>query len=97
MIIKELSVIFPIYNEEKRLKINLYKALKLFKSFRSIKIEIILVNDGSTDKTDEIIKIFNLSLSHQSPVTTHHSQFRWLPPHAADSTKDGPQQRWCGE
>jgi len=56
MIIKELSIIFPIYNEENRLKRNLYKIIKLFKSFKSIKLEIILVNDGSTDNTHKIIK-----------------------------------------
>ena len=55
MTIKELSIIFPIYNEEVRLKKNLYKITKLFDSFKSIKIEIILVNDGSTDQTHKII------------------------------------------
>ena len=58
MIIKELSIIFPIYNEEERLKKSLHKITKLFKAFKSIKIEIILVNDGSTDKTHELINAF---------------------------------------
>ena len=56
MIIKELSVIFPIYNEEDRLIKNLNKISNLFASFRSYKFEIILVNDGSIDRRDEIIK-----------------------------------------
>ena len=58
MKIKELSIIFPIYNEEKRLKKNLNKVLKLFKPFRTINLEIILVNDGSNDNSDKIINKF---------------------------------------
>jgi len=58
MKIKELSIIFPIYNEEKRLKKNLNKLLNLFKPFNSINFEIILVNDGSTDNSNNIINEF---------------------------------------
>ena len=64
MIIKELSIIFPIYNEEARLKKSLIKLKKLFKSFKSIKIEIILVNDGSTDRTHELINTFIKSINN---------------------------------
>ena len=58
MKIKELSIVFPIYNEEARLKKNLHKITKLFRAFKSTKVEIILVNDGSTDKTHELINAF---------------------------------------
>ena len=58
MIIKEISIIFPIYNEENRLKKSLHKITKLFKVFKKTNIEIILVNDGSTDKTHELINAF---------------------------------------
>ena len=64
MIIKELSIIFPIYNEEGRLEKSLIKLKKLFKSFKSIKIEIILVNDGSTDRTHELINTFIKSVNN---------------------------------
>ena len=66
MIIKELSIIFPIYNEEERLKKSLYKITRLFKAFKLIKIEIILVNDGSTDKTHELISTFVKSIKKQN-------------------------------
>ena len=65
MKIKELSIIFPIYNEENRLKKNLNKILKLFKPFNSINLEIILVNDGSTDNSDSIINKFLKSVKNK--------------------------------
>jgi len=50
---KILSVIVPVYNEEKTIK----KVLdRLSKEEFGIKKEIIIVNDGSTDKTKEIIE-----------------------------------------
>jgi len=58
MKIKELSIIFPIYNEEARLKENLFNIIKMFKFFKSINIEVILVNDGSTDNSHIIIQNF---------------------------------------
>ena len=50
-----LSIILPIYNEEKVIKKSIYAiasdAIKLFD-----KIEILAVNDGSTDNTSKILK-----------------------------------------
>ena len=60
--IKSLSIIFPIYNEEKRL----FKNLKDIKSFlleKKVKKEIIFVDDGSDDKTSLMIKNFIKSIS----------------------------------
>ena len=52
----KISVIVPIYNSERTIK----KCIEclLHQSYKNL--EIILVNDGSTDKTDEIIKSMNL-------------------------------------
>tara|TARA_Y100000590_G_scaffold465208_1_gene636830 strand:+ start:882 stop:1610 length:729 start_codon:yes stop_codon:yes gene_type:complete len=58
MKIKELSIILPIYNEEARLNKSFNRITKLFGQFKSIKIEIIFVNDGSTDKSHELINNF---------------------------------------
>ena len=44
------SIIIPIYNEEKTLN-ELISQLKRLDN----KIEIIIINDGSTDKTDSIL------------------------------------------
>ena len=50
-----LSLVFPAYNEEKRLSPALEKAINFFSSL-NIKYEIIIVNDGSKDKTFDLIK-----------------------------------------
>lgn len=52
MKISKLSVIIPVYNGEKYIK----RCLDSLKAQTMKKIEIIVVNDGSTDKTEDIIK-----------------------------------------
>jgi dolichyl-phosphate beta-glucosyltransferase len=52
-IIKSLSVIIPFYNEKKRIKKTLKQIIKYKKI---IKTEFILVNDGSNDKSELIVK-----------------------------------------
>ena len=55
--IKNLSVILPLYNEEKRLN-NLFKEIKEFKFLNRNKIEFIFVDDGSNDNSFLLIKDF---------------------------------------
>jgi hypothetical protein len=56
--IQEISIIFPIYNEERRI-INSLENISKFLTKQSLKkIEIILVNDGSNDQTENNIKFF---------------------------------------
>jgi dolichyl-phosphate beta-glucosyltransferase len=57
-----LSVVIPLFNEEKRLK-NL-KIINEFLKSQKIKSELIVVNDGSSDKTLRLIK----RLSEQFPL-----------------------------
>ena len=53
-----ISIVFPIYNEEKRVKKSLQE-IDVFLNKKQIKkIEILLINDGSTDNTMELIKKF---------------------------------------
>ena len=53
-----LSIIIPLYNEEKRLKKSLISLIKFIKIKPKKKIEIIFISDGSTDSTNKIISLF---------------------------------------
>lgn len=50
-----LSFIIPAYNEKSRISASLEKALDFF-SIQSFQTEIIVVNDGSTDNTSELVR-----------------------------------------
>jgi len=50
-----LSIFIPVRNEEKTIK-NTLNSIFLFLKKRKIEFEIIVVNDFSTDKTEEIVK-----------------------------------------
>ena len=50
---QKISVIIPVFNEEESIK-SLYE--KIVSSLNKYEIEIIIVNDGSTDKTESIIR-----------------------------------------
>ena len=62
-----ISVIIPSFNSEKTIKACLASLLN-----QSIKSEIIVIDDGSTDKTAAIVKTFSgikfLTQSHQGPA-----------------------------
>ncbi len=53
-----LSIIIPIYNEEKRLERNLPKIKKYLSGFQG-KHELLLIDDGSSDNTRKVIKEFS--------------------------------------
>lgn len=53
----DLSVVIPVYNEEKRLQGNLDKIIT-FLNKKKWKTEIILVDDGSVDKTWDILLLY---------------------------------------
>ena len=61
-ILKSLTIIFPLYNEENRLKKSLKYINQLYIDFKKIDLEIILVNDGSTDDSNIILNNFMGSL-----------------------------------
>ena len=49
--IKSLSIIFPVFNEEFRLKSSFNHILNFLKKKKNLKIEIIFVDDGSKDNS----------------------------------------------
>lgn len=53
-----VSIVIPAYNEEKRLSSTLNKISEFLKSNQELKAEIIVVNDGSTDNTADLVKNF---------------------------------------
>jgi len=53
--IKEISAFFPAYNEEKNIENTILRANKILEKMAD-KYEIIIVDDGSKDKTGEVVK-----------------------------------------
>ena len=51
-----ISVIVPCYNEEESLPLFYDEINKIIKQMKKVKFEIIFINDGSTDKTLEILR-----------------------------------------
>ena len=56
--IKSLSIIFPFYNEEERLKSTFNHISTFVKKKQAFKIEIIFVDDGSNDDSCGLISKF---------------------------------------
>lgn len=54
---KDLSIIIPVYNEQARLKQTITRLLKYLKA-NKFDPEIIFVNDGSTDNTEYILRLY---------------------------------------
>ncbi len=56
--IKSLSIIFPVFNEKLRLKSSFNHILSFLKTKKKIKIQIIFVDDGSSDNSYNLINSF---------------------------------------
>ena len=53
---KKISVIVPCYNEEESLPIFYEEINKVMKEMKKVKFELIFINDGSKDRTLEILR-----------------------------------------
>lgn len=54
---QKLSIVIPVYNEENTIT-EILDSVKQVELYDNISKEIILVNDASTDGTDEVIKVY---------------------------------------
>ena len=62
-----LSIIFPIYNEEKNIS-KLIKEIKRLINQNFFDLEIIFVNDGSKDNSKEIIQNYLKTLKTKKKI-----------------------------
>lgn len=58
----DLSIVIPAYNEEKKISKDIEAVYKYFKEY-SIKGELVIVDDGSKDKTSEIARAYSSGFS----------------------------------
>jgi glycosyltransferase involved in cell wall biosynthesis len=70
-LIKELSVFYPCYNEEKNIKNTVEKTIPILQKIAN-KWEIILINDGSKDNTAKILEGIKKQYPTQIKVITHN-------------------------
>ena len=61
---KKLSIVIPAYNEEKNLKKEVLNGVENYLDNLKINYEVLIVDDGSTDQTKEIIKEY-ISKNHK--------------------------------
>ena len=64
ILFKKLSIVIPLYNESERAKATFNILKKFIKKNRS-SIEIIFVNDGSTDNSANLVKKFLLKIKNK--------------------------------
>ena len=63
-----LSIIIPAYNEESRIESTL-KAIVNYLSKKDFTYEIIVVDDGSSDKTTQVVSDYLLKINHLQLIT----------------------------
>lgn len=56
----KISLVVPVFNEEEAIPL-FYKSVREYKEFADKDIEIVFVNDGSSDKTENIITALSLA------------------------------------
>lgn len=72
MEVEELSVFFPAYNEEKNIAATIEKAATVLRKLPLSKYEIIVINDGSKDRTGQILEQLSQKIAYLR-IITHQS------------------------
>jgi glycosyltransferase involved in cell wall biosynthesis len=67
----EVSVCFPAFNEQKNIEISITQAIKAMENL-SYKYEILVINDGSKDQTENIVK----NLENKYPQVKLHNHLK---------------------
>ena len=65
---KKISIVVPIYNEEKVIPFFKNRILNIIKKEEKYEIEVLFVDDGSNDKSIEIIKEYNVKLLNSNRI-----------------------------
>lgn len=68
----KVSVVIPAYNEEKNLRKGVLNDVKNFFKQKAFDYEVIMVDDGSTDQTREIIKKYIKDNKHFKLIENSH-------------------------
>lgn len=66
-----LSIIIPAYNEEKRLPASLQEIIT-FADQQTFSLEVIVVDDGSTDRTADLVEEFHVRYPYISVIRNAH-------------------------
>jgi len=69
MSVDKLSVFFPVHNEEENITLTLEKGLKILKSLPLLEYEVLLVENGSKDKSPEVVD--DLAKKHPGVKSVH--------------------------
>lgn len=68
----KVSIVIPAYNEEKNLKKGVLDEVANFLNKKGLDYEVIIIDDGSTDKTKEIVKKYISKKNHFKLIENSH-------------------------
>ncbi|MEQ8323802.1 MAG: glycosyltransferase family 2 protein [Vicingaceae bacterium] len=69
--VKKVSIIIPVYNEESTLE-SILRSIEQVKLDNDVKIEVVVVNDASSDGTDEVFNACVSSLKLEAVIYKKH-------------------------
>lgn len=68
----KLSVVIPCYNEEQNIRLGALDKVALYMKKQKVKWEVLVVDDGSTDATKQLIKKFTEENPHFELIANKH-------------------------